>query len=291
MVTKLYGLYDHDEERTDHSTADDVVGVFHMVTVCAWLFFAFAYLTKVAHPTAPKLLLFWALAIGFVSFGRASARAYCRRHINYLQNTVIVGAGDVGQLVARKLLKHPEYGINLVGFLDAQPKERREDLDHLTLLGPPERLPALVRLLDIERVIVAFSGDSHEQTLDLIRSMKDLDVQVDIVPRFFEIVGPGVGIHTIEGFPLIGLAPPRLSPSSRFLKRSFDLLVSTLALALLSPLFVLIAVAIKLNSPGPVLSPGSDGPRRSDVPDLQVPNDGLRCRGAKARSRAPEQAP
>jgi exopolysaccharide biosynthesis polyprenyl glycosylphosphotransferase len=224
-----------------------------MVTVCTWLFFAFAYLTKVAHPEAPKLLLFWALAIGFVSVGRAIARAYCRRQLNYLQNAIIIGAGDVGQLVARKLLKHPEYGINLVGFLDANPRERREDMENLTLLGPPERLPAVVRLLDIERVIVAFSGDSHEQTLDLIRSMKDLEVQVDIVPRFFELVGPGVDIHTVEGLPLIGLAPPDLSPSSRFLKRSFDLVASSTALVFLAPLFVLIAAAIKLNSPGAVL--------------------------------------
>jgi exopolysaccharide biosynthesis polyprenyl glycosylphosphotransferase len=253
VVTKLYGLYDQDEQRTDHSTADDVVGVFHMVTVCTWLFFALAYLTRVAHPEAPKLLLFWAMAIGFVSVGRATARAYCRRRINYLQNAVIIGAGDVGQLVARKLLKHPEYGINLVGFLDANPKERRDDLEDLTLLGPPERLPAVVRLLDIERVIVAFSGDSHEDTLDLIRSMKDLEVQVDIVPRFFELVGPGVGIHLVEGLPLIGLAPPSLSPSSRFLKRSFDLVASSVALVFLSPLFALIGVAIKVSSPGPVL--------------------------------------
>jgi exopolysaccharide biosynthesis polyprenyl glycosylphosphotransferase len=252
VVTKLYGLYDQDDERTDHSTADDVVGVFHMVTVCTWLFLALAYLTKVAHPEVPKLVLFWALAVAIVSIGRAFARTYCRGRINYLQNTIIVGAGDVGQLVARKLLKHPEYGINLVGFLDAQPKQRREDLENLTLLGPPERLPAIVRLLDIERVIVAFSGDSHEQTLNLIRSMKDLDVQVDIVPRFFEIVGPGVGIHTVEGLPLIGLAPPHLPPSSRFLKRSLDVGVSSVALVLLAPLFALIAIAIKVSSPGPV---------------------------------------
>ena len=119
VVTKLYGLYDQDEERTDHSTADDVVGVFHMVTVCTWLFFAFAYLTKVAHPSCRSYCSSGRLAIGFVSVGRAAARAYCRRQINYLQNTIIVGAGDVGQLVARKLLKHPEYGINLVGFVDA----------------------------------------------------------------------------------------------------------------------------------------------------------------------------
>jgi exopolysaccharide biosynthesis polyprenyl glycosylphosphotransferase len=252
VVTKLYGLYDHDEERTDHSTADDVFGVFHMVTVGAWLFFSFAYLTKVAHPNLPKLLLFWATAIALVSLGRASARAYCRRRINYLQNTIIVGAGDVGQLVGRKMLKHPEYGINLVGFVDAQPRERREDLEHLTLLGPPERLPALVRLFDIERVVIAFSNESHEHTLDLIRSLKDLDVQVDIVPRLFELVGPGVEIHTVEGLPLVGLAPARLSRSSRLLKRGLDLIVSLVSLVVLAPLFALIAVVIKLDSRGPV---------------------------------------
>ena len=53
---------------------------------------------------------------------RAVARAYCRRQIHYLQNTMIVGAGDVGQTIARKILQHPEYGINLVGFVDSQPE-------------------------------------------------------------------------------------------------------------------------------------------------------------------------
>jgi exopolysaccharide biosynthesis polyprenyl glycosylphosphotransferase len=252
VVTKLYGLYDHDEERTDHSTADDIVGVFHMVTVCSWLLFAFAYATHVAHPTVPKLVLFWGLAIVLVSLGRASARTYCRGRINYLQNTIIVGAGEVGQLVGRKVLNHPEYGINLVGFVDAEPKERREDLENLTLLGPPEKLPALVRFFDIERIVVAFSNEPHEHTLDLIRSMKDLDVQVDIVPRLFELVGPGVGIHTVEGLPLIGLAPPRLSPSSRFLKRSFDIIVSTVGLVIFGPALAVIALLIKCDSRGPV---------------------------------------
>jgi exopolysaccharide biosynthesis polyprenyl glycosylphosphotransferase len=253
VATKLHGLYDQDEERTDHSTTDDVVGVFHMVTVCAWLFFAFAHLTKIAHPSVPKLLLFWALAIALVSTGRAGARAYCRRHIMYLQNTVIVGAGDVGQLVARKLLKHPEYGINLVGFVDGQPKERRDDLESLTILGPTEKLPALVRLFDIERVIVAFSNETHERTLDLIRSMKDFDVQVDIVPRFFELVAPGVDVHSVEGVPLVGLAPTRLSPSARFLKRTLDLGFSFITLLVLLPFFGLIALAIRLDTPGSVL--------------------------------------
>jgi exopolysaccharide biosynthesis polyprenyl glycosylphosphotransferase len=252
VLSKLYGLYDRDEERTDHSTADDLVGVLHMVTLGAWVFFAGSHLTNLADPQLPKVALFWALAVGLVTAGRASARSYCRRHPAYLQNTVIVGAGDVGQTIARKLRNHPEYGINLVGFVDSEPRARRDDLEHLTLLGSPERLPAIVRLLDVERVIVAFSNEGHEPTLDLIRSLKELEVQVDVVPRLYELVGPGVGIHTVEGLPLVALAPLRLSHSSRLLKRTLDLVVSMLGLLVLAPVLLLIALLIKLDSPGPV---------------------------------------
>jgi len=252
LVAKLYGLYDHDEERTDHSTTDDFSGVFHMVTVCTWVFWAGAYVTGLAHPTTPKLLIFWATAIGLVTVGRVAARAASRRHIAYMQNTIIVGAGDVGQLIARKLLQHPEYGINLVGFVDAEPKERRDDLGRLALLGAPDRLGALVRLFDVERVIVAFSRDSHEETIQLIRTLRDLDVQIDVVPRLFEIVGPNFGIHTVEGLPLVGLPPARISRSSQLIKRGIDVVGAVIGLAITWPLFVYAAWRIKRESPGTV---------------------------------------
>ena len=249
---KLYYLYDRDEERTDHTTIDDVVGVFHLATVGTWLYFAAAWLTGYLVPDLSKLISFWALAFALTVVGRASARAISRRQMAYLQNTVIVGAGDIGQLVARKLLQHPEYGINLVGFVDAAPKDRHNGLAHLTLLGPPERLPSIVRMFDIERVIIAFSNDSHEQTLELVRSLKNLSVQIDIVPRLFEIVGPSVGIHTVEGLPLVGLPPARMSRSSRLVKRSTDVAGALFGLLVTAPLFAWIAFKIKRESPGPV---------------------------------------
>jgi exopolysaccharide biosynthesis polyprenyl glycosylphosphotransferase len=252
VVAKLYGLYERDEERTDHSTTDEFAAVFHMISVCTGLFALGSYFTDLAHPSVGKIAVFWAAAIVLVSSGRAAARAYCHRHVSYLQNTVIVGAGDVGQLIGRKLLKHPEYGINLIGFVDDAPKERREDLEHLTLLGPVDRLPALVRLFDVERVVIAFSQDSHERTLDLIRSMKDMDIQIDIVPRFFELVGPNFDMHSVEGIPLLGLPPPRLSRSSKLLKRTFDLALTITGLVVLAPVFGVISVLIKRDSPGPV---------------------------------------
>ena len=126
ILAKLYGLYDRDEERTDHSTVEDMGDVFHLVTVGVWGLFALTSLTGLANGIPGKLLVFWLLAIVLVAMARMSARVYCRRSIEYLQNTVIVGAGEIGQLVARKLLQHHEYGLNLVGFIDERPKERRE---------------------------------------------------------------------------------------------------------------------------------------------------------------------
>ena len=130
-----------------------------MVTVCTSAFGVGALLTDVARPQALKLVIFWLSAIVLVSLGRGAARAIARRRLTYLQNAVIVGAGDVGQLLAKKLLLHHEYGINVVGFVDRHPKEPRGDLGDLTILGGPERLETIIRLLDVERVIIAFSNE------------------------------------------------------------------------------------------------------------------------------------
>lgn len=146
-----------------------------------------------------------------LTLGRAIARGVCRRSLLYLQNTVIVGAGEIGQLVARKLVQHPEYGLNLVGFVDDRPRERRTELEHLALVGGVDRLPELIALLDVERVVVAFSNSAESDLVELVRSLRDLDVQIDFVPRLFDLVGPKAAIHTIEGLPLVGLPPVRLA--------------------------------------------------------------------------------
>lgn len=247
---KLFGLYRDDETRADHTTLDDLARVFLLVSTGA---LPFALLTGYAHGDMTEVLLFWILGVTLVTTGRTLARSVSRRTPAYLQNTVIVGAGDIGQLIARKLLQHPEYGINLVGLVDSNPKERRSDLGHLTLLGTPDELPEIVRALSIERVIIAFSHDASDKTIALIRSLRDVEVQVDIVPRFFEAIGPKVDVHTLEGVPLLGLPPAVLSPSSRVLKRSVDLIGATIGLIVATPLIAVIAVLIWLDSGLPII--------------------------------------
>ena len=254
VVAHLHGLYARDETRANHSTADDVTGVFQLVTFAAWFLLLAAWLTHLASPAYTKVVMFWGFAIVSVTLARGAARAYCRRQPAYIQNAVIVGAGDIGQFIARRIEQHPEYGIDLVGFVDDRPKERHPDLaEDLAILGSTDELHEIVTGLGVERVIIAFSDDPVERMLDIVRSLRDLEVQVDIVPRFFDLVSPSAEIHLLEGVSLIGLPPLHLSRSSRRFKRLTDLVVSGAALVVLAPLLAVIALAIKLDSPGPVL--------------------------------------
>lgn len=253
LVTRLYGLYSQDDQRTNHTTTDEVANVFNMVTVCTWLFFAVSWVSGAAHPAVPKLLLFWLFAAALVPLARTTGRWAARRSQAFLQNTVIVGAGDVGQTIAEKLRRHPEYGVNVVGFVDREPKEQRESLGDLTILGPPNDLESIVRTHDVERVIIAFSRVSHEEVLSLIRSLKDAFVQVDIVSRYYELVGPSTGISTVEGIPVLCLPPRALGSSAKLMKRALDIVLSLVALALLMPVFLVVMLAIFLDSRGPIL--------------------------------------
>lgn len=251
VAAKLYGLYDRDEERTDHSTSDDVAGVFHLVTVGAWILYAGAWLTEVTTPNLEKTVLFWALAILFITVGRAAGRTLVRRSSAYVQNAVIVGGGDVGQLVARKYLLHPEYRIRLLALVDDDPRAQRDELQGVEV-WPTDRLLGLVRERRIDRVLIAFSQLPAEQTLSLIRELRELNVQIDIVPRLFDVMPPSVDVHSVEGLALLSLRPMRMSRSSRLVKRSVDLVGATALLVLTAPLFAFFSWRIRRDSPGPI---------------------------------------
>jgi exopolysaccharide biosynthesis polyprenyl glycosylphosphotransferase len=253
LVAKLFGLYDRDQQRAEHSTTDDLVSIVNLVTIGTWLFLASAWIMRLVSPSFPKLLTFWGLAIFLLSVGRTWARALCRHCRTYVQNAVVVGAGDVGQLIARKFLHHPEYGVNVLGFVDSAPKKRVAELRRVPVLGEPADLPEIVQHVPVDRVVFAFWAGSHSEMVAASRRLNELGVQVDIVPRLFEVVSKDADVHAVESIPLIALPPFRLSWSAQVLKRGLDVGVSSLGLLVLAPAFALIALLIKLDSRGPVL--------------------------------------
>jgi exopolysaccharide biosynthesis polyprenyl glycosylphosphotransferase len=251
ILARMHSLYDRDEERSDHSTVDDIFGVFQVVTIGTWSFFAVTHLTGLPHPTVTRMVVFWLAAIALLPPFRAAARGVGRRQAAYVQNVIIVGSGEVARSLESKIQYHREYRLRVVGFVDRdnRPCPGSDDLE---MIGSTDDLPALVREHSVHRVVIAFTTESHEQTLDVIRALQGSNVQIDIVPRMFEALGTNARLHTIEGIPLVGLPSSQLSASARFLKRSLDLVGAVAGLILLAPVFALIAVCIKLDSRGPV---------------------------------------
>jgi undecaprenyl-phosphate galactose phosphotransferase len=215
----------------------------------------------------PKMIAFWLGAVILVMLSRGIARAMWRRSPAYVQNTLILGADAIGQRVAAKILRHPEYGINVLGFIDSvQPTNGSVDSSpRPPLLGEPSELPGLAEALGVERVIVAFSQERLSELVAELRALRIRDVQVDLVPRFYDVVGPGADFHTVEGMPLVSLPRARLSASALLVKRVLDVAMSIAGLVCLSPLFAYLAIRVKLDSPGPVLfrheRVGRDGKR------------------------------
>jgi exopolysaccharide biosynthesis polyprenyl glycosylphosphotransferase len=250
LLAHGYGLYSSDEIRIGRSTTDDLPGIVLLATLATWVGILFMNATGFAHPRLMVSGTFWAVAVAFLLIGRALARAVVHRRVHVRERTVIVGAGRVGAEIARKLARRPEYALEVVGFVDDDPLIAPDD-------GPPHlggttRIEHILRAYQVERVIFAFSRLPATDQVDLFRRCMDLGVQVDIVPRMFEVIGSRMQVHDLDGLPLVGLRSPRLSRSSRFLKRSLDVVAAATALVLLAPFFAYVAIRIRLGSPGPV---------------------------------------
>lgn len=252
FVFEFHGLYGRDGQAPDHSTADEIGPLFHSITLGTLALVAAAWLPISTERWIGAPLTFWLVAFPLVALSRAAARSVSRRRPAFRQKTVIVGSGDVGRRIARKIRNHPEFGLDVLGFADTDPRQVDDDPGGPQLLCRTDELPERVRELGVERVIIAFSTEAHDQTLELVRSLSELDVHVDIVPRLFEVVGSSASHHSIEGIPLLGIAPLTLSRPAQIWKRGFDLVAATAALCVLSPMLVAVAIAIKIDSRGPV---------------------------------------
>jgi exopolysaccharide biosynthesis polyprenyl glycosylphosphotransferase len=165
--------------------------------------------------------------------------------------TLIIGAGEVGQEVARTLRDHPEYGLVPVGFLDDV-----EDGDlPLPILGGPEDLEPVAREFSVRRVIIAFGLAREPRMVEILRASDRLPVEVHLVPRFFELGVSAEGPYRddVWGIPLVRLRRSALRSFAWRTKRIFDLLVGTGVLVAAGPVMLLLAGAVRLSSPGPIL--------------------------------------
>jgi exopolysaccharide biosynthesis polyprenyl glycosylphosphotransferase len=251
VLIALYSLYERDDPLAHASTVDDLPGTFHFLTIGSVIVFGAGHVLHVYSWDFRAVVEFWLLALIFVITARVVVRVICRHLRGLAQRTVILGAGEVGQLIAKKLVRHPEYQLDLIGFVDGEPPPGTLATSNGIRLGTPQELPTILRRYRVERVIIAFSSHPDSEMIELIRRTQS-DIQIDVVPRLYENLSRTLAVHALEGIPLLGIAPPRLSRSSNFIKRATDVGLSGALLFLLCPLLVVLAMLIKLTSPGPV---------------------------------------
>ena len=125
--------------------------------------------------------------------------------------------------------------------------------EELSRLGGPQIIFRLVHDLGVHRIIIAPIAEGTDLVEELIRVAKAVGVRVSVLPGILEVVGSGVAFDDVDGITMLGVPHFGLSRSSRLLKRTFDLIVTTVGLVVLSPLLAGIALAIRLDTEGPVL--------------------------------------
>src|SRR5471030_892209 len=171
----------------------------------------------------------------------------------FLQNAVILGATENGQRLAEYLLQHQDIRSGVTGFIDDRIGRMPKTVANLPLLGNSSDLERLIREEKVTQVLVALPWSAENRMDYIIRELRRLPVNVLLVPDMVAFRHAHNRITEVANLPMFNASDVPLNGWSPFFKRAEDMLLSCVALLLLSPVMLLVALAIKLDSPGPVL--------------------------------------
>jgi exopolysaccharide biosynthesis polyprenyl glycosylphosphotransferase len=206
----------------------------------------------------PRRLFFYfvvtdlALLIGLRLALRAALR-FSGSHEVMSRRILIVGAGWLARQVAQGVRAQSAAGLNLVGCVDDEATSLHPDDPVGPLLGAIHNAPGVVEAEEVDEVIFALPLRAHGAIEWLVLALQAYPVRVRVVPDYLDLAMSRATIEDFNGLPLVGLRDPAIDGFDRLVKRFFDLVVGMLTLLLAWPVMVLVAIAVKLDSPGPAL--------------------------------------
>ena len=213
-------------------------------------------------------LFAWVIGIVSIDISRSIIRRIQKQRRKKgigVRNVLIVGAGILGESLVQKIHNHAQAGYQVVGFLDDDPQKKNLDFQGVKVLGATKDILPLIREKNVNEVIITFPSTTHRKILEMIMDCEETKVEFKIIPDLLEMITTKVSAGEIAGIPLFGLKEFPLQGWNRVIKRSVDLLFSAFSLLLLSPIMLIIALIIKLDSKGPVFFKqervGQDGRR------------------------------
>jgi exopolysaccharide biosynthesis polyprenyl glycosylphosphotransferase len=236
---------------------DTGVHVLSAVSLAAMLTMSAGAIAHGEHTVglALRLWLFGSayLALTRIVLLRVRAQAVANRHV--ATPTLIVGAGIVGEHLCRRLTGDPRYGLRPVGFLDADPRPRLTSAPGSTVpvLGGPDQLAHAVSQTGAKHVILAFSSEPDHVLVGKVAECQRMGIGVSLVPRLFESVNARAVLDHVGGVPVLSLHPTNPRSWEFAVKHALDRIIALIMLVAAAPLVAVLAIGVRLSSPGPVL--------------------------------------
>ena len=257
LIFFFFGMY---RSWYAQSRFDEVVNVVKTVTIGAIIIFLITFDPTVDLENPPSwsrviFFSYWLFMILSVSAGRIFLRTFQRTLLEKgigRRNTLIVGWNNKAQELLQKLKTAPALGYEVVGFISHSKSYVGKKFDGIAVLGTLKDLPRLVKRKKVEVIIIAVKTATPRQVINIISRCDNLPVSLKIVPDLYDIVMGYGRTNQIYGIPLIEIMPQFMPEWEKRMKRAIDVAVSLLVLIGFLPLWILVAIAIKLDSRGPV---------------------------------------
>ncbi|MFZ0041409.1 MAG: exopolysaccharide biosynthesis polyprenyl glycosylphosphotransferase [Solirubrobacteraceae bacterium] len=247
FLFKVSGLYDRDELRLVHSTLDEVPSLLQLTGLFALGLATLQSILLTGGLAATRIAALWIASFCAIVLVRLVVRALARR-ISPVERCLVVGEPVQGERIRDKLASS-QARAKLVATLPLA----SDDVTAADWADIPRMLRNIVSELNVHRIIIAPTSTDTRHVVDLIRVAKSVGVKVSLLPRMFEVVGSAVEFDDIDGMTMLGIRRFGLPRSSWLLKRTFDLVVGSITLLILSPVILAISLAIRIESRGSVL--------------------------------------
>lgn len=221
---------------------------FYALGMAGLLFFSYRQTSRLL--ALYIIFITWLFSTLWRALARLGRRLWVDEDAHVVSRVLIVGAGGVGQRVAAMIREHHWAGLQLVGYLD---DDAHKQDNGMAVLGTLDAVQSVVREFEIDDVVLALPARAHERVNWVVSQLHTLPVRVRVVPDYFSLALYRATVEDFGGIPMIDLRDPALSSYQRIVKRGLDLVVGGLLTLFFLPVMGVIAVAITLDSPGPVL--------------------------------------
>ena len=256
LVYFLFGLY---QSWYAKSRLDEFATLFRATSFgVLGLFFAiFVDDQGVGSPLQSRLmiLIYWCILLVSVGGGRFFLHTFQRRLLQAgigLHNTLIVGWSATARELFDTIRLYPALGYHIVGFVPVTAELTAETYHDIPVMSSVQQLPSLIDEYHVKDVLIALNSAEHYRLLQVIGACNSHAVSMKIIPDLYDIISGQARTNQIYGFPLIEIMPELMQPWERAAKRGIDILVSFITLFVGLPVWVLITIAIKLDSRGSV---------------------------------------